>query len=143
MDAHVWSNTDISSSQLVQVRAKDAICDAIADATGFKPNPPEPRSELGCAELPLFITVYKDNMRVYRDMSGVSLHRRGYREAMHKASLNEAVAAGVLHLGGWAEAVEGGGKPVLADPMCGSGTLLIEGALMATRTAPGRLQPQP
>jgi hypothetical protein len=56
---------------------------------GTRPAPPR-----GRADLPLFVTLYKDRMILYRDMSGESLHRRGYRDALHKAPLNEAAAAG-------------------------------------------------
>lgn len=58
--------------------------------------------------MPLYAALYQDHITLYRDMSGDSLHRRGYRAAMHKASLNEAAAAGVLHMAGWHTAAEGG-----------------------------------
>jgi 23S rRNA G2445 N2-methylase RlmL len=84
-------------------------------------------------------------------MSGVSLHRRGYRDAMHRASLNEAIAAGILTIAGWNSRIDGFGKfnagglsdinkMVLLDPMCGSGTFLIEAALMACNRAPGLMR---
>jgi 23S rRNA G2445 N2-methylase RlmL len=97
------------------------------------------------ADCPLFVTAFQDRLSIYRDASGESLHRRGYRQAMHRASLNEAAAAGCLYLAGWPEVVRGGGggggggggAAALADPMVGSGTFLIEAALMATNSAPG------
>jgi 23S rRNA G2445 N2-methylase RlmL len=88
-------------------------------------------------------------------MSGESLHRRGYRDAaIHRAALNESAAAGVLALAGWTDACDKARRsrrssdetdkahheyalPVLVDPMCGSGTLLIEAALVAGMVAPG------
>ncbi|PRW59721.1 RNA methylase [Chlorella sorokiniana] len=133
LEGRVWSCSNLSSSQLLRVRARDAICDAIRDARGTKPAPPERGS---VADLPLFVTAYHDRLTIYRDMSGDSLHRRGYRQAMHRASLNESAAAGILYLSGWGELCGREGA-VLADPMCGSGTFLIEAALMATGTAPG------
>lgn len=61
-----------------------------------------------------------------------SMHKRGYRDAMHAASLKENVAAGLLLASGWDPETQ-----ALADPMCGSGTLVIEAALIALRRAPG------
>ena len=55
--------------------------------------------------MPLFAALHHDHMTLYRDMSGDSLHRRGYRDAMHRASLNEAAAAGALQLAGWPDTV--------------------------------------
>lgn len=133
VESRVWSCSNLTSSQLLSVRAKDAVCDAIRDARGTKPAPPEPGR---VADLPLYCTAYHDRLSIYRDMSGASLHRRGYRQAMHRASLNEAAAAGILQLAGWHQACRQEGA-VLADPMCGSGTFLIEAALMATDVAPG------
>lgn len=103
------------------------------------------------ADVLLFLSLYRDTAVLYRDLSGVSLHKRGYRDVMHKASLNEGIAAAVLTLAGWNQAVSGfgdanknapGKERVLLDPMCGSGTFLIEAALMASNTAPGLLRRQ-
>ncbi|KAL3159933.1 hypothetical protein ABBQ38_010326 [Trebouxia sp. C0009 RCD-2024] len=134
ISARVTSCTDIPSSQLVQIRGRDAICDSIRDARGSKPEPPE-RGQV--ANLPLYVALFRDECSLYMDMSGDSLHKRGYRTAMHVSSLNEAAAAGVLSLASWPEALSQGHTGILADPMCGSGTFLIEAALMATNTAPG------
>lgn len=60
--------------------------------------------------MPLYAALYRDHISLYRDMSGDSLHRRGYRAAMHRASLNEAAAAGVLHMAGWPAAAARGGS---------------------------------
>jgi Putative RNA methylase family UPF0020 len=99
-----------------------------------QPRPPPP-GHPGEPSLQLFVTMWKDEVQIFRDVSGESLHRRGYRGVIHKFALNEAAAAGVLHLAGWPEIAEAGGK--LVDPMCGSGTILVEAALMAHRVAPG------
>ncbi|PNW70495.1 hypothetical protein CHLRE_17g722250v5 [Chlamydomonas reinhardtii] len=137
VEPRLWSCTDISTTQLVWSRVKDAVCDNIRQHRSDKPAPPEKGK---VADVPLYVTCYKDHIKVYRDMSGESLHRRGYRDVMHRAALNEAAAAGVLLMSGWRQALEEAGDGeglVLADPMCGSGTLLIEAALMARDIAPG------
>lgn len=141
VDARIYGNSNFTNSQLLSTRARDAICDYVRDRTGTRPLPPE-RGRT--PDLPLFVTAFQDQIRIYRDCSGESLHRRGYRQVMHAAPLNEAAAAGCLYLSGWNQKAQqaqqgggGGGDLVLADPMCGSGTFLIEAALMATNTAPG------
>jgi 23S rRNA G2445 N2-methylase RlmL len=97
--------------------------------------------------VPLYVTLYRDEIIMYRDMSGESLHRRGYRNAMHRASLSESAAAGMLSLAGWPDMLDEWRRdpvrlppPVLIDPMCGSGTFLIEAALMAANVAPGLIR---
>jgi len=134
IEPRLWSCTDILSTQLLWARVKDAVCDAIKDARSEKPNPPAPGE---VADVPLYVAAYQDTLTIYRDLSGNSLHRRGYRDAMHKSPLNEAAAAGVLLLAGWGERTKDGAEAVLADPMCGSGTLLLEALLIARNQAPG------
>ncbi len=68
---------------------------------GARPPPPVDAPP----DVPLFAALHHDHMTLYRDMSGDSLHRRGYRDAMHRASLNEAAAAGALQLAGWPNVV--------------------------------------
>lgn len=144
VDVRAWDCDDIRNDMMAATRAKDAICDALRDATGTKPDPPK-----DIADVPLFLSLYRNKATLYRDLSGRSLHKRGYRENMpiHKSGLNESVAAGILSVAGWVGSplnVEGSGsssRPVLMDPMCGSGTLLIEGALMASAVAPGLFRP--
>ena len=113
-------------------------------AKAKRPRPPKPPDGHSSADVPMFLTLYRDEATLYRDMSGKSLHRRGYRDAaLHRAALNESAAAGALAIAGWAEACERARRepsyrlPVLVDPMCGSGTILIEAALMAGAVAPG------
>lgn len=134
----------VNNSMFASVRAKDAICDSIRNVCGgSKPSPPEDGGAM--ADVPLFLSVFRDHACIYRDMSGISLHRRGYRDAMHKASLNEAIAASCLTIAGWNPEITGFGDfntshlngLSLLDPMCGSGTFLIEAALMACNRAPG------
>ncbi|KAH7387880.1 hypothetical protein KP509_16G046600 [Ceratopteris richardii] len=135
----------VNNSMFASIRAKDAICDSIRySCGGAKPSPPEDGG--AAADVPLFLSIFRDTISLYRDMSGISLHRRGYRDAMHRASLNEAIAAGCLTIAGWNEDIAGFGGAnsgrmksnlSLLDPMCGSGTFLIEAALMACKHAPG------
>ncbi|EFJ13101.1 hypothetical protein SELMODRAFT_446417 [Selaginella moellendorffii] len=147
--SRVWDCSEVSNTMVACTRAKDAICDALRDCCGGKR--PDPPDAYDAADLPLFLSLYRDKALLYRDMSGTSLHMRGYRDAMHKASLNEAIAAGILTMAGWNDKfVPGfgtfnknvGGGRVLMDPMCGSGTFLIEAALMALNIAPGLLRPR-
>ena len=151
-ESRVRSCSDVTSTKLAATRAKDAVCDALVDANGWRP--PPPARGHASADVPLFLSLYRDEATLYRDMSGESLHRRGYRDAaIHRAALNESAAAGVLALAGWTEACakarrDGSSSrgssadtpyvlPVLVDPMCGSGTLLVEAALIAGMVAPG------
>jgi 23S rRNA G2445 N2-methylase RlmL len=69
----------------------------------MRPNKGEP------ASLQLFVTMYLDELKVYRDVSGTSLHKRGYRNVVHRAALNEAAAAGILLQAGWPELAATGG----------------------------------
>lgn len=144
VESRVWSCTGLASTRLASTRAKDAVCDALVDANGWRP--PPPRDGHASADVPMFLSLYRDEAVLYRDMSGDSLHRRGYRDAaVHRAALNESAAAGLLSIAGWSSACEAsraaGGAgyrlPTLVDPMCGSGTILVEAALMAGHVAPG------
>jgi len=139
--SHVWDCSQIRNSALASTRVKDAVCDALRQVGRPKPMKPEFTEDV---DLPLQLSLYRDRAILYRDMSGSSLHKRGYRDAMHRASLNEAVAAGCLQLAGWPDMVrkklKAGEDVMLMDPMCGSGTFLIEGALMAMNVAPGLMR---
>lgn len=115
----------IYGSQLL----KDAVCDNLRDATGERPNirPERP-------DVLLHLHVEGPTALVSVDFSGESLHRRGYRSEGGRAPLKENVAAAVLLRAGWSAIAEQGG--ILLDPMCGSGTFLTEGALIAADAAP-------
>ena len=69
----------------------------------FRNQKPEPPSPGQLADVPLFVSIFKDTFSLFRDLCGNSLHRRGYRDAMHKSPLNEAAAAGILLMAGWKE----------------------------------------
>jgi 23S rRNA (guanine2069-N7)-methyltransferase / 23S rRNA (guanine2445-N2)-methyltransferase len=115
----------IYGSQLL----KDAVCDNLRESTGERPNirPEQP-------DVLLHLHVEGATALVSLDFSGESLHRRGYRTEGGRAPLKENVAAAVLLRSGWPQIAQQGG--VLLDPMCGSGTFLTEGALIAADTAP-------
>src|ERR1700692_4464118 len=115
----------IYGSQLL----KDAVCDNLRDATGERPNIKPERPDVL-----LHLHVEGRTALVSLDFSGESLHRRGYRLEGGRAPLKENVAAAVLLRAGWPHIVEAGG--VLLDPMCGSGTFLTEGGLIAADAAP-------
>jgi 23S rRNA (guanine2445-N2)-methyltransferase / 23S rRNA (guanine2069-N7)-methyltransferase len=115
----------IYGSQLL----KDAVCDNLRDATGERPNIKPERPDVL-----LHLHVEGPAALVSVDFSGESLHRRGYRSEGGRAPLKENVAAAVLLRAGWPAIAEQGG--ILLDPMCGSGTFLTEGALIAADAAP-------
>ena len=114
----------IYGSQLL----KDAVCDSLRESTGERPNirPEQP-------DVLLHLHVEGAIALVSLDFSGESLHRRGYRSEGGRAPLKENVAAAVLLRAGWREIARQGGT--LLDPMCGSGTFLTEGALIAAMFA--------
>ncbi|HTB87296.1 MAG TPA: bifunctional 23S rRNA (guanine(2069)-N(7))-methyltransferase RlmK/23S rRNA (guanine(2445)-N(2))-methyltransferase RlmL [Steroidobacteraceae bacterium] len=115
----------IYGSQLL----KDAVCDNLRDSTGERPNIKPERPDVL-----LHLHVEGPTALVSLDFSGESLHRRGYRTEGGRAPLKENVAAAVLLRAGWPQIAAAGGT--LLDPMCGSGTFLTEGALIAADAAP-------
>lgn len=125
VEARVW-DSEITHSKYAALRIKDALCDFFRKRCGSRPDVDTER-----ADLPLFLYVYRDEAILYRDLAGTTLHKRGYRDALHKSSLNEALAAGILLQAGY------DGRVAFADPMCGAGTFAIEAALIAARRAPG------
>ncbi len=125
IDATVYSNT-FRHSQYVTYRVKDAIADWWVQHENKRPN-------VKLTEPDLYINVHiaETLVTLSLDSSGISLHKRGYRVANTEAPINEALAAGLLLLAGWK------GQSDFYDMMCGSGTLLIEAALIARNIAPG------
>ncbi|GMQ96151.1 MAG: bifunctional 23S rRNA (guanine(2069)-N(7))-methyltransferase RlmK/23S rRNA (guanine(2445)-N(2))-methyltransferase RlmL [Gammaproteobacteria bacterium] len=111
-------------------KVKDAIVDQLRELTGARPSVDRVRPDVR-----INAHVDRDVATIAIDLSGDSLHRRGYRRQSGPAPLKENVAAAILLLARWPE-MAAAGKPLL-DPMCGSGTLLIEAALMAADVAPG------
>ena len=107
-------------SQFVSQKAKDAIVDQFREKTGVRPS-----VDKDFPDLRINIHIDKDQFSVALDTSGASLHHRGYRTATNIAPINEVLAAGMLLLAGWE------GKSDFLDPMCGSGTILAEAAMIA------------
>ena len=125
VDASVRDSA-VTHSGYAALTAKDAIVDQFRAALSRRPS-----VDVDNPDLPLKLVLRRDVLTLYRNLSGTSLHKRGWRPVQVKSPLNEATAAGILLLSGWDKA-----SP-LADPMCGSGTLLIEAALLAADRAPG------
>lgn len=125
IDATVYSDY-FRHSQFVTYRVKDAIVDYWMERENQRPS-----VRLEGADLYLNVHIAGDRVTLSLDSSGESLHKRGYRVANTQAPINEALAAGMLLLAGW------NGQSDFYDPMCGSGTLLIEAALIARNIAPG------
>ncbi|EED36069.1 methylase [Luminiphilus syltensis NOR5-1B] len=121
---------DIRNTQFGAQRCKDAVVDAIRARRGARPN-----VDLQSPDLRLNVRLHRGHVSVGIDLSGTSLHRRGYRLDGGKAPLKENLAAAVLMRCSWPELAAQGWP--LIDPMCGSGTLLLEAALMAMNCAPG------
>ena len=125
IDSTVYSDF-FRHSQFVTYRVKDAIVDWWMEHGGVRPS-----VQLTHPDIYLNVHIGGDMITVSLDSSGESLHKRGYRVANTQAPINEALAAGMLLLAGWK------GQSDFYDPMCGSGTLLIEAALIARNIAPG------
>jgi len=126
----VSSQSQINHSLFGAQKVKDAIVDQFREKYGLRPSVAREQPQLS-----VHVYLHHDQAVVSLDLSGQSLHKRDYRLAAGVAPLKENLAAAILLRAGWpALAAQGG---VLVDPMCGSGTLLIEGVLMAADIAPG------
>ena len=125
VDSVVFSS-EFRHSKFVAYKVKDAIVDQFRERTGARPN-----ISVTNPDLQLHIHVAEYDCTLSIDTSGESLHRRGYRQQTVEAPLNEVLAAGIIMLTGWK------GECDLIDPMCGSGTIAIEAALIARGIAPG------
>ena len=125
VDAVVFSE-EFRHSKFVSYKVKDAIVDQFREKTGKRPN-----ISVANPDIRLNIHIAEDRCTLSLDSSGESLHRRGYRQESVEAPLNEVLAAGMILMTGWK------GDTDFIDPMCGSGTLLIEAALIAHNMAPG------
>ncbi|ALB71200.1 bifunctional 23S rRNA (guanine(2069)-N(7))-methyltransferase RlmK/23S rRNA (guanine(2445)-N(2))-methyltransferase RlmL [Cronobacter muytjensii] len=119
-------NDTIRNSQYGAMKVKDAIVDAFT-----RKNLPRPSVDRELPDLRINVWLNKDTASIAIDLSGEGLHQRGYRDRTGQAPIKENLAAAIVMRSGW-EA----GTPLL-DPMCGSGTLLIEAAMIATDRAPG------
>jgi 23S rRNA (guanine2445-N2)-methyltransferase / 23S rRNA (guanine2069-N7)-methyltransferase len=129
VDAHV-SGTAITHARFAAQRVKDAVVDRLR-GEGLE----RPSVNVDLPDVRINLSLRKGRATISIDLSGGPMHRRGWRQSQNDAPLKENLAAAVLMRAGWPKIhAEGGG---LLDPMCGSGTLLIEGALMAADVAPG------
>ena len=125
VDAVIFSE-QFRHSKFVTYRVKDAIADYFRERTGKRPN-----VGMTNPDLRINIHISESDVTISLDSSGESLHHRGYRVATVPAPINEVLAAGLIMLSGWK------GDSDFIDPMCGSGTLLIEAALIAKNIYPG------
>ncbi len=125
IDATVYSDT-FRNSRFVTYRVKDAIADYWMEHADKRPS-----VAVEAPDILINVHIAKEHLTLSLDSSGESLHKRGYRVANTEAPINEALAAGMLLMAGWK------GQSDFYDPMCGSGTLLIEAALIARNIAPG------
>lgn len=125
VDSVVFSN-EFRHSKFVAYKVKDAIVDQFREKTGSRPN-----ISVSNPDIRLNMHIAEDRCTLSLDSSGESLHRRGYRQESVEAPLNEVLAAGMILMSGWK------GDTDFYDPMCGSGTIVVEAALIARNMAPG------
>lgn len=118
-----------TNSLFISQKAKDAIVDKFRDTVGQRPN-----VDLKFPDLKINLRIDRDECTVSLDSSGDSLHKRGYKLATNIAPINEVLAAGLILLSGW------DGQSDFMDPMCGSGTVLIEAAMIACNIPPNLMR---
>lgn len=127
VDAVTFSKV-FRNNHFVELKIKDAIADQFRDNTSLRPS-----VDLRNADIRINVHVQENYVTVSLDSSGESLHRRGYKKFAHPASLSEVLAAGMVMITGYT-----GDRPFI-NPMCGSGTIAIEAAMIATGTFPGAM----
>jgi 23S rRNA (guanine2445-N2)-methyltransferase / 23S rRNA (guanine2069-N7)-methyltransferase len=120
---------ELTHTRFGTLRLKDGICDQLRDATGERPDIATDRPAVR-----VHAHANGPQVTVSLDLAGEGLHRRGYRSEAGEAPLRENLAAGMLLRSGWAEKCAGAAE--FLDPLCGSGTLVIEAAMIAARMAP-------
>ncbi|NMH86092.1 THUMP domain-containing class I SAM-dependent RNA methyltransferase [Flavivirga algicola] len=128
VDATIHSDL-FSHSLYIAQKTKDAIVDKFRNTTGQRPN-----VDLKFPDLKINVHVDRRQCTISLDASGDSLHKRGYKTATNIAPINEVLAAGLIMLSGW------DGQSDFMDPMCGSGTLLIEAAMIACNIPPNLMR---
>jgi len=128
IDATVHSKV-FTHSQYTALKVKDAIVDKFRDDTGERPN-----VDLRFPDLKINVHIDRSVCTISLDTSGESLHRRGYKTATNIAPINEVLAAGLIMLSGW------DGQTDFMDPMCGSGTMLAEAAMIACNIPPNLMR---
>jgi len=125
----VGNSRDFTNSMFASLKAKDAIADYFRNKMGKRPN-----VDTENPEIVIDLHVHGDTCTISLDSSGESLHKRGYRINQGEAPLNEVLAAGMIKLTGWS------GNGDFLDPMCGSGTLPIEAAMIAYNIPAGKFR---
>ena len=120
----------LTHTQYISQRTKDAVVDQLREQLGARPN-----VDRRAPDVQLFVHLVKDRATVYLDYSGDSLHEHGFRKQQGAAPIKETLAAALVRYSGWDR------KSPLVDPMCGSGTLLLEAGLWAAERAPGLARP--
>lgn len=128
VDATIHSELFTNSLYIAQ-KTKDAIVDKFRDTSGERPN-----VDLKFPDLKINVHIDRQQCTISLDSSGDSLHKRGYKLATNIAPMNEVLAAGLIMLSGW------DGQSDFMDPMCGSGTLLIEAAMIACNIPPNLMR---
>ena len=123
------SSNQFGNKNYTTLKIKDAIVDQIK-----KKKLTRPSIDKTNPDIIISVFISDNTFKVYSDSSGISLHKRGYRNKIHKAALNESLAAGLVLLSSWNK------KDPFYDTMCGSGTISIEAALLAYNIAPGLLR---
>ncbi|WP_157209099.1 THUMP domain-containing class I SAM-dependent RNA methyltransferase [Mariniflexile maritimum] len=128
VDATIHSELFTNSLYIAQ-KTKDAIVDKFRDTSGERPN-----VDLKFPDLKINVHIDRQQCTISLDSSGDSLHKRGYKLTTNIAPMNEVLAAGLIMLSGW------DGQSDFMDPMCGSGTLLIEAAMIACNIPPNLMR---
>jgi 23S rRNA (guanine2445-N2)-methyltransferase / 23S rRNA (guanine2069-N7)-methyltransferase len=128
------NQTNTFHSHYAALRVKDGIIDQFRDKTGNRPSVDTDKPDIR-----INVHMKKSVAQISLDLSGDSLHKRFYRRESGPAPLKENLAAAILLRANWPQLAQNGAP--LVDPLCGSGTLLIEGALMAMDRAPGLSRP--
>lgn len=127
VNSTIANSRDFNNSMFASLKTKDAIVDHFRAATDKRPD-----IDTQNPDIIVHVHINQNKCSVSLDSSGESLHKRGYRIAHGEASLNEVLAAGMILTTGW------NGNSDFVDPMCGSGTLPIEAALIARNIPPGK-----
>ena len=120
------TRSPLTSIEFAMLRTKDAVCDRLRAARGVRPS-----IDKRAPDVRVHVHLTERDATIYLDTSGEPLFKRGYRRETEEAPLRENLAAGIVALTGWTPTV------AFLDPMCGSGTLVTEAALMAADRAPG------
>ena len=126
VDAHTGESSALDHSLFVEQRVKDAVCDRLRGAGRARPD-----VDKDDPDVRLVAHLFRDRCTLLLDTSGESLHRRGWRRHQGRAPLAETLAAALVLRSGWDR------RAPVVDPFCGSGTLLVEAALLADDAAPG------